>query len=248
MLMVASLVFFACELPTLPNLTCSGIVMFEQSGLEGVTLKSEVKDYAITNVKGEYTFNARVKKIKIIPEKEGYIFSPKFVEVTEGENIINFTAIKVEKLTGSLLLSKIVIMPTSILNSPDNFVFINNGNECLKPKDISIVCNDEKIVLNETNTYLEKNKQNEILITQTSVSFVCGEELKLGVLINAYFMAFYQEVFTTDTDFSYLEITEPQTNANLENGNIVYTLYGINNKARTFTFDISFVFNFIPNV
>ena len=127
MLMVASLVFFACELPTLPNLTCSGIVMFEQSGLEGVTLKSEVKDYAITNVKGEYTFNARVKKIKIIPEKEGYIFSPKFVEVTEGENIINFTAIKVEKLTGSLLLSKIVIMPTSILNSPDNFVFINNA-------------------------------------------------------------------------------------------------------------------------
>ena len=68
------------------------------------------------------------------------------------------------------------------------------------------------------------------------------------MLINAYFIIFHQEAYTTDTDFAYLEITKQQTNADLENGNIIYTLYGINNKARTFTFDISFVFEYAENL
>ena len=78
--------------------------------------------------------------------------------------------------------------------------------------------------------------------------FDCGQKLKLGVLINAYFSVYNQEAHTADTDFAYLEITQPQTNANLENGNVIYTLYGINNKERTFTFDISFVFAYVSNV
>lgn len=244
MLMFVSLTFFACELPTLPSLSCSGVITFVGEGLEGVTIKSDVKDYTKTNNKGEYSFTTNAKKIKIIPEKEGYMFSPKFVELEAGTNTASFVATEIQNINGTISLSKIIITPTSILNSPDNYVFINDGNECLKSKDITIYCNGQQIVFNTNNNYLEKNKQNEILITQNNVTFVCGEDLKLGVLINAYFIIFHQEAYTTDTDFAYLEITKQQTNADLENGNIIYTLYGINNKARTFTFDISFVFEY----
>lgn len=247
-LMVVSLTFFACELPSLPNLSCSGVITFVGNGLEGVTIKSDVKEYTKTNSNGEYSFETKAKKIKVFPEKDGYMFTPKFVELEAGENTMSFVATKVENLNGTITLSKIVITPTSVLESPDNYVFVNDGKECLKAKDITIYCSGQQIVFNANNMLLEKNKQNEFLITQNNISFECGQDLKLGVLINAYFVIFHQEAYTTDTEFAYLEITNQQTNANLENGQIIYTSYGINNKARSFTFDVSFVFDYTQNV
>ena len=70
MLMISSLTFFACEMPSQPELSCSGVVTFNNQGLNDVTIKSSIKDYTTTDANGNYTFLTKAKSIIIYPEKD----------------------------------------------------------------------------------------------------------------------------------------------------------------------------------
>ena len=241
--MMSSLVFFACDLPKAPQITCNGVVTFNNSGIEGVEIKSTVKQYAITNQNGEFSFDINSNQITIFPQKEGYIFTPEKAVITPGENNVNFVASQIENLTGKISLNKLIIKPTSIVSFNDNYVYINEGYESLKVSDISVVSGEEAFVIAE-NVYLQKSHNNPIYLTDEIV-FDCPAQFSMGILINAYCTNRYgQEFKTTDDKPVYLYVEQPQTNAILKNGTIEYTLFGINNKTKAFTFDITFVFDY----
>ena len=250
MLMLVALTLFACKLPEAPSLSCSGVVTFSEQGLTGVVIKSNVKEYATTNENGEYNFDTKAKSLVIYPVKEGYMFEPKQIEIESGENTeINFIAIEIEELVGTLSLGEVIITPTSISSNPDNYLFTSEGKECLKASDITISYEGETYLLNQEPIYLFKTEGNQVLINEEifgehEIAFECGKSARIGVLINAYFTKYYQEWETTDAIYTYLDITKPQTNADLIDGQVYYNLYGINSKARAFTFDVTFVFDF----
>ena len=244
LLMFVALTFFACQLPTLPDLSCRGVITFNDLGLEGVSIKSDVKDFAKTNSEGEFSFSTKSKTITIFPVLEGYMFQPKQAVLSEGENVANFTAIKIEPLKGEMVLRKVIITPTSIASSPDNYVFNSQGKECLKASNIVLSYQDSSFTLNNGAMYLYKNQKNVFDFADNQIKFECGKEQRLGILVNAYFSKYYQEWETTDTEQTYLDIWSPQTNADLIDGKIEYNLFAINNKSRAFTLDITFVFDY----
>lgn len=248
LLMLVALASFACNIPTLPELSCDGKVEVLGVGLCDVVIKSDTKEYATTNAQGEYYFITNAKTLTIYPVKDGYIFEPKKAVLSAGENSeVKFVAIEIENLRGRLTLSEIIITPTSIMSSPDNYVYRIDGKECIKSSEITLFYNGISHNLNEDVKYLFKNANNTINTDNTQIDFDCGQNVRIGVLINAYFNVYNHEYETTYLEFSYLDINQTQTNADLQNGQVCYNLYGINNKARTFTVDITFVFDFIES-
>lgn len=243
MLMIFSLTFFACQMPKSPPLSCSGSVTISNVGLEGVVIKSNVKEYATTLAGGEFSFNTNAQSLTIYPYKQGYMFSPESATLTAGENSVSFVAIKVQNLTGTLSLNKIIITPTSIVNTLDNYQYMHNGQECLKASSISLAYNGTLNLISNP-TYLAKSQKNEVACNN-AISFKCGQSVTVGVLINTYFTSYHQEWQTSDSEYTNLYITKPQTNKDLKNNQIIYNMYGINNKSRSFTFDIAFVFDYI---
>lgn len=246
LLMMVSLTIFACKLPELPDLSCSGTVTIDSMGLEGVVIKSSVKEYAITNSSGNFEFTTKAKSLVVYPYKEGYIFTPSSLSLTDGENTATIVATKVEALEGTLTLKEVIITPTSISTLPDNYTYTYNNKTCLKASDINIVYDSNNYVLNPETTYLYQNEKNTISV-EDNIALNCGEIKRVGIFINAYFKWSHSESKTTETEASFLDILVPQTNADLVDGRVKYSLYGINNKSRSFTFDITFVFDFEEN-
>lgn len=242
MLMLVSLAFFSCSSPNLPDLNCTGTVTINSAnGLEGVKIKTTVKHYTTTNSAGEFSFSTKANAITIYPELEGYIFEPASIELTAGDNTANFTATKIENLTGTITLQKVIITPTSIVGGTQNYNYISNGKDALKASNINVSVGNAVYNVLEGTQFLYKNQQNQILV-EGATAIVCGQSTSIGILINTYFVMGYHEAQTTNEVYSYLYINQPQTNENLKDGNITYTIYGINSPSKTFTFDVSFVF------
>ena len=167
--------------------------------------------------------------------------------IIEGKNVVHFNAKPIENLEGNLKLSKVVIKPTNILAGTENYQYTNNLKKALKISEISILLGDNVYSISGVDgTFLNKHEANEIIFNNNAI-VACGDNLKLGILINTYFIMYYHEAKTTTTNYSYLYINQPQTNAMLFNNTITYNLYGVNNQSKAFTFDVSFVFEYINN-
>ena len=251
MLTLVSLTLFACNSND-SHLSCSGNVTIENIGLNDVVIKSNVKNYATTNENGEYNFITNAKEVVIFPEKSGYIFFPKSATIKAGENEnISFIAEEIVNLEGSLKLSSIIISPTTVLNFPDNFEYTNvsNGKTGIKAKNIYLWDNELSTLVLNSNTYLYKQQENEVDVSE-NISFGCGQDFSLGILINTYFMPRNkQESYTSEQDtksnYAFLHISETQTNADLVDNKITYHLFGVNNHLKTITYNISFVFEYV---
>ncbi len=248
LLMLVSVSFFACDLAEIPVISCSGVITFENEGLGGVEIKSSTNTFGKTNGEGEFSFEKKAKTITIVPELEGYYFEPRSITLTESAEDVNFVAIKIEGLSGEIVLRSIEICPTTIASYGDNYVYQRNGREAIKAKEISLKYNNEKIDIISNDTYLIKDEQSAFDVVD-EIKFTCGEKSNLGFLINAYFNTYYmdEDGFMTDTNYKYLNITNSQTNKDLEDGKIKYILYGINSVNKAFTYDISFIFDFIED-
>ena len=248
LLMLVSVSFFACDIAEIPVISCSGVITFENEGLRGVEIKSSTTTFGKTNSDGEFSFEKKAKTLTIVPELEGYFFEPKSITITESSDEINFVAIKIEELSGEMVLQSIEICPTTIASYGDNYVYKKDGQDAIKAREISLKYNNDAIDIISNDTYLIKDDQNFFEITE-DIRIRCGVKANLGFLINAYFNNYYTEDgCMSDTNYKFLNITNVQTNKDLEDGKIKYILYGINSANKAFTFDISFTFDFIEDV
>lgn len=255
MLLIFSIfTFIACDYnPTKTKLEISGAVYFDNTPLDGVSIRSNTKYFYTTNTNGKFSFDEYSSSVTIFAEKSGYIFSPNSITLTESQSSIIFEATKIENLSGTLSLSKINVMPTSIAGVQENYLFKNSGGEsCLKINQINVSVDDDNLQALTSPIYAVKNKNNEIKFTN-NLSVNTGERFKIMFSIDACYSFASNEQVYYETKKSVISITESQTNANLvqsgqnEFGQIIYSLDGVNAGNNNFSYNISFIFDYYPN-
>lgn len=249
-LLLVSVTFFACDFGEIPTISISGSVTVSEVGLEGVEIKSSIKSLTKTNPNGEFTFSEKAKSITIIPELQGYFFEPSSITVTQDADDISFVAIKIYELDGKIVLSKLSITPTSIAlpigSYGNNYLYQNNGQDALKLNEISVLYRGVEFELGSLPTYLYKGVKNEVDFGG-NVEIDCGTKATVGICINTYFKMNNEEYRTSNSDYKYIDIRNVQTNAELDEGKIEYTLYGLNSYDRMYTFSVTFVFDYVAN-
>lgn len=234
------------------NIQVSGSVYFENALLDGVSIRSSTKNYCTTSQDGTFSFSDTSNSITIFAEKSGYIFSPKSITLTQSTSEIVFEATKITNLNGTLSLSKINIIPTSIANVQENYLYKQNGDNCLKVSQINISMNAREYTALNSPFYAIKNKNNEISFTNDLSINTCTP-FKIEFSIDAYYSFASKEQIYTETKKSAINVQINQTNADLENfsqnefGQIVYLSNGINSGNNNFSYNISFIFDYYPN-
>lgn len=245
LLMLFSASFFACDYVEMPQINISGIVILSDEGLGNVALNSNFKNITKTNSNGEFEFSINANTLTITPELSGYFFEPSSITVSESKDNIVFNAIKIYDLQGSLVLKKVIITPTSITSYGDNYLYKTGGKDCLKANEISLAFgNDNYNIINE-DVFIVKNEKNEFYV-DNEIVIGCNTKSSIGFLINTYFKNYNSEWTTSVSNYTYFNILNPQKNSDLKNGQIEYSLYGINSETRSFSFDISIIFDFLP--
>lgn len=255
MLLIFSIfTFFACDYePAKTKLEISGAVYFDNTPLDGVSIRSNTKNFCSTSADGNFSFEEYSNSVTIFAEKSGYIFSPKSVTLTKSQSGIIFEATKIENLNGTLSLSKINIMPTSIASVQENYLFKNStGEHCLKINQINISVDGDDLQTLTSPVYAIKNKNNEIKFNN-DLSVNTGTKFMIMFSVDACYSFASSEQVYLETKKSVISITEKQTNANLvqsgqnEFGQIIYSLDGINAGNNNFSYNISFIFDYYPN-
>jgi len=241
--MLSAVSFFACDIGDTKIINGGGKVTFASEQIVDVQINSGVSNICTTNENGEFSFTLSAKTITIIPQKAGYFFIPKSITIDGDTDQINFEAVKIKELNGTLKLKSVCIMPTSIASMGDNYLFKQNGEDCIKLSGLKINYLDNTNSILTDAVYLRKNKKNYIDV-QDNISFNCGDKVNLSFLLNANFTSINREWTSTNSAFTYLNILTTPTNADLIDNQITYSLYGINSETKAFTYDISFIFDY----
>ena len=243
-ILLAVILTFGCETGEIKMISGGGRVTFGDGCLSGVEIYSNYSNLGTTDQEGNFEFNVKAKTLTVFPKLEGYYFIPKSITIDDDNDRIDFQAVKITNLQGTLSLSQIAITPTSIASMGDNYCFMQNGEQCIKLSKLFVKYKNENISVIQNEVYLYKNKQNYIEFND-NISFACGEKTSLGFLLNANFISLGREWTGTNTSYTYLNISSNQTNAELDNNKIRYTLFGINSETKAFTYDITFVFDYV---
>lgn len=247
-ILICCLFFSACDFsPVKNNVEVSGNIYFESLPMDDVIIKSTTKIYTTTNSDGSFNFETNNTPITIYAEKEGYTFSPKNITISSTTNNIVFTAIQTTNLNGTLCLDSVNITPTSIVSINDNFQYANNGNNCLKIKSFNLKLNNLQCSIN-VNEYAIKNKSNIIKINN-DISVDTGTEFSLYFSLNCYFKQNNLEYIYTEDNQSVLNIKEVQTTKDLtDNNQVEYSFMGVNSSNNKFSYNITFIFDYYPNI
>ena len=247
-IMSCSLFFGACDFFTTSTpLTITGYVYCDSEPLKDVTIKSTTQNFCTTNENGYFSFEINKKEIKIYAEKSGYIFDQKSITVNEINSDIIFTAQPVEELNGVLSLAKINITPSSIVSVSDNFMYAQKGNNCLKIKNFYVEINNKKFNCLTKDFFAIKNKSNYIDFDE-DISINTNSPFSIKFSLDAYFTSYHNEYVYVEEKTTVLKITQPQTNAMLnENNQIEYSFWGVNSSNNKFSYNVTFLFDYFPN-
>lgn len=228
--------------------TISGIVTFNGTGIENVEITDKINSYATTDNLGNFSFETTKNELVLYPQKSGYIFTPTFIVVTD-QTYIEFTCEKAEVLNGTLVLEQISITPTSIVSfQENNFLYKNEDKDCLKIDGINLTINDLTQISNLTNYFAPINQSTNIL-GENDFEFDVIEgiaNLKISYELSAYFKIYNHE----STAFENERVV--RVNKTLDTGNLINNKFelfasGINSSHNGYSYNISFIFNFISN-
>ena len=250
LLCVCSLCFTACNYSAPPStpLTVSGGVYFDNLGLDGVKIKSSTRTLFTTLDNGLFNFEEKSSKITIYAEKEGYTFLPKSITITKSTDKVVFEAFEIEDLNGTLSLCEINVTPTSIVSITDNYSYTQNGTTNLKIKNLFVKMGSNQYDSLTTDFFAEKNKSNKITFLN-DLSVNTQENFTIEFYMNVYFTSYRQEYIFTESKVSVLNISSSQTTAMLnEHNQIEYTFVGVNASNNKFSYNITFVFDYFPNI
>lgn len=238
--------FFACDIGEQNVIAGSGTIFFDGEIQSGVQINSSISSLCIANDDGSFMFQSSAKSITVVPKLDGYFFVPRSITITSNNNELNFTAVKIEELDGTLKLKSICITPTSIASVGDNYLFVVDGEECIKLCGLFVKYNDNISSVINNPVYLVKNRQNYIDFNE-DLTFDCHNKASIGFLLNANFVSLSKEWSSTNASYTFLNIINSPTNADLQDNTITYSLYGINSETKAFTYDISFAFEYVLN-
>lgn len=246
---ICSIFLAACDFsPNTETMSVSGHVYFDSVAMQDVEIKSNTKTLAVSDSSGAFNFEKTKSTTTIYAEKTGYTFTPKSIEVSETTDNIVFIATKIEDLNGTLSLSKINITPTSIVSISDNYLFNLGGKSCLKIKNLYVAIGNAKYNCLTGDFYAEKNKNNFINVEHDLFADT-GKNFAIEFSLDAYFSSYRNEYLYSEEKTSILNITTQQTTAHLtDNNQIEYTFVGVNATNNKFSYNITFIFDYYPNV
>lgn len=247
---LCSTFLYACDFSNEPKteFTTTGYVYVDSKPLEGVLIKNETMQVATTNELGYFSFSFIGSKTTIHAELNDYIFDKQSVVVTPTSNSVIFVATKIQNLNGAISLKQIEITPTSIVSFGDNFQYVNNSNNCLKVNNLYIQIGNKKYDAITKDTFLIKNKINKIAF-DNDLSVDTNTKFSISFSLDAYFTAYKEEYSFVEEKTSVIQITEPQTNAMLdENNELKYSYFGVNSSNNKFSYTISFIFEYYPAI
>ena len=249
LLITCSLILSACDfLPVVTPLTISGYVYYNSKPLENVTIKTSTQKLCTTNSEGYFTFEISKNQVTIYAEKTGFLFEPKSITLNSNNDNVIFTAQPIEELDGVLSLSKINITPSSIVSVSDNFQYVKNGENCLKVKNFYIEINNKKFNCLTSDFYAVKNKSNYILFND-DISIDTNTPFSIKFSLDAYFTSYHYEYVFVEEKTSILEVTQNQTNAILnEQNQIEYSFWGVNASNNKYSYNVTFIFDYFPNI
>lgn len=241
--------FCACDPGEQKNISISGSILCEDVELGEVDIECGTKHLGKTDIDGSFCFITTGSLVTITPSKEGYYFLPRSISISENTDNISFRAIKIYELNGKLSLNSLCITPTSIINQTDNYCYTLFGKNCIKSKSVKICTNDENFFLDTNGQYLYKNEKNYIDLTE-NISFDLSDLYTIRFCIDAYFTylnGISGEYYSNSSSFIYFNLPSKITNADLDENRFIYTLYGLNNDTKSYTFNISFIFSYIQD-
>ena len=243
-LMLVSVSFFACDIGEAKTISGAVNVVFDDEWMGDVEINTSTSNLGKTDEFGNFSFAVNSKSVTIIPKKEGYYFIPKSITINDDNDNLNFEAVKIENLEGSLKLKSICIIPTSIASMGDNYSFNRNGKEAIKLNSLTLRNEDTSYDVLNGACYLFKNEKNYIEFNDYLV-YNCNDKISLSFLLKANFTSMSREWVSANTAYTYLNVTSAPKNSELNNGTIKYSLYGLNSETKAFTYDISFVFEYV---
>ena len=251
-LMFACLSFGACDLSftqSTKTLEVSGNVTFEGKALEGVSIKTKSQTLCKTNNLGKFTFTINANSIEIFAEKNGFTFSPRQVTISESVSNLSFVAEKIENLNGEIVLSSVNITPTSMASVPDDYNYANGSDEYLKIKNIKVQISNFEYKNFVPNKSIATKQTNNIFSTSEEYSIKTTEKFSILFSLSAYFTAYGHEYEYNETRLTTLNVAKTKTTANLnDNNQFEVSLYGINSSNNMFSYNITFVFDYYPNI
>ncbi len=241
---------YACEFNPIPSkeITISGSVYINTEPAVDVQIKSKTQVLCETDENGNFTFTVNAESITIFIEKSGYLFTPNTLTFSESTSDVLIKGEEVENLNGILSLSSINITPSSIVSISENFQYVANGNNCLKAKNFYVEINNKKINCLTFDTYLVKNKNNVILV-EDDLFVETGIDFTISFSLDAYFKLSFNEYIFTEEKQSIINIDTVQTTAMLnENNQIEYTYVGVNSSNNKFSYNVTFTFDYYPDI
>lgn len=252
MLLTTCVLFSGCNLSfdfsSGEEYTVSGQVLFEEQGLEEVTIKSKTKQFCKTDKDGNFSFKTKQTDVEIYAEKAGYSFTGSFV-LTESIDNVQFIAKEVEILNGKLTLKRVIFTPVAIIslyNEEYNYNNENNGINCLKVGYTEVNVNGENIIKDNQIKYYQKNKpvifefDNEFIFDMTT-----NRDLVLNFKLNA-FVKINQEEELINNNYTTLSKTNLKDDI-IRNGIASFDLFGINAITGGYTYNICFEFEYTKN-
>ena len=252
MLILACCCFGACDLSfvqTTETLEISGTVTFEGQALQDVSIKTQTQTLCKTNDEGEFSFTVNANQIEIFAEKDGFSFSPHKTMITESTSDIAFVAKEIETLDGEIVLSSVCITPTSIVSVSDNYKYTNNNTDCLKIKSLEVKISDfeyQNFVPDKSYAY---KHQNNNYSTTEEYSIKTNSKFSIEFNLSTYFTANNNEYLFTENRETILNVAQEKTTAHLnDDGKFEVSLYGINSSNNMFSYNITFVFDYYPNI
>lgn len=252
MLIFACLGFGACDfsfVQTTKTIEVSGTATYQGQALQDVSIKTQTQTLCKTNSDGKFAFTVNANQIEIFAEKSGFSFSPRKTVITENTANLAFVAQEVETLDGEIELSSICITPTSIVSIPDNFKYTNNNTDCLKLKNLQLKISNHEYQNFVTDKSFAKKHQGNTYSTIEEHSIKTDSKFSIMFSLSAYFTANGNEFTFTETRSTTLNVAQVKTTAHLnDNGQFEVSLYGINSSNNMFSYDITFVFDYYPNI
>lgn len=249
-ILISCTLLFACNFnPILSKeISISGSVYIDTQPVVNAQIKSKTQVLCSTDENGNFAFTINAESVTIFVEKSGYLFNPSSLTFTESTTNVLIKGEMVKNLDGILSLSSVNITPSSIVSVTENFQYVANGENCLKAKNFNVEINNKKINCLTFDTYLIKNKNNKIVV-EDDLFVETGKNFAINFSLDVYFKLSFNEYIFTEEKKSVINIDRAQTTAMLnENNQIEYTYVGVNSSNNKFSYNVTFIFDYYPDI
>lgn len=242
--LISSSLFCGCELFLEGTThTISGYVFFDGHPLENVKITDKITVYTTTDQNGYFCFSTKKTTLQLYPQKSGFVFDGQSI-VCDQDTTIDFVGQKATKLNGTLVLKQILVQPVSIVSFSDNN-FLYNQNQ-LKIRQLKFNINNQTF-LNSSTVFATTKQQTNLWTEDFDFEYQVVDgyvNIKISYELSTFYTSNERENVAIENQ--HILRTEKVVDTGcLYDGKFELAASGINSIHNGFSYNISFVFDFV---